>query len=425
MSGTLIKFLCSYLRGRQQYTVFRNCKSKYRVVRQGVPQGGVLSPLLFNLYMRGLPAPPGNIKSISYADDCQVLNSGRNSDEVCRQINPYLNQLANWFKERSLEISPEKSTATIFTTDSNKVINNLPINIKGKDVPTVKHPTILGVTFDPMHNFGKHAINTKKKVTQRNNVLKCLAGTDWGKSKEIIVNTYKAIGRSVLNYGAPVWTPSLSATNWSGLQRAQNNALRVATGCIKLTQVSHLHQETNILPVKEHSDMLTNQFLLSMHRPVHPNHHLLHKTPMPRKMRKTIINHRPHVEPYLRDGQPVEPNYKKRLKKIHDDAHRDCRNKYPVNKVLNSRPPAINIQEEKSLPRQTRSILAQLRSGYSTFLQSTISRFDTAKSIRCPDCNIEDHTTEHLFNCTFKTTILTPIDLWTQPKKSAEFIGIL
>ena len=92
--------------------------------------------------------------------------------------------------------------------------------------------------------------------------------------------TYKAIGRSVLNYGAPVWTPSLSATNWSGLQRAQNNALRVATGCIKLTQVSHLHQETNILPVKEHSDMLTNQFLLSMHCPVHPNHHLLQKKPM-------------------------------------------------------------------------------------------------------------------------------------------------
>ncbi len=70
---------------------------------------------------------------------------------------------------------------------------SLPITIKGKDVPAVKHPTILGVTFDPMHNFGKHAINTKKKVTQRKNVLKCLEGTDWGKSKETIVNNFSAV----------------------------------------------------------------------------------------------------------------------------------------------------------------------------------------------------------------------------------------
>ena len=424
LSGTLIRFLCSYLRGRQQYTVFRNCRSKFRAVRQGVPQGGVLSPLLFNLYMSTLPTPPGNIKLISYADDCQVLNSGPLIDPTCHEINPYLDQLATWFKGRSLEISPEKSTATVFTTFSNEMSVTLPITIQGKDVPTVKHPTILGVTFDPMHNFGQHAIKTKKKVQQRTNVLKCLAGTDWGKSKEIIVNTYKAIGRSVLNYGSPVWTPSLSKTNWDELQRAQNSALRVATGCIKMSQVSHLHQETNILPVKEHNDMLTNQFLLSMHRPVHPNHHLLHEPIMPRDKRKTIINNVPLVKPYLRDGEPVERNYKKRLKKIHDDAHRDCRNKYPANKVLNSRPPVINVQEEKGLTRMTRCTLAQLRSGYSSFLRSTTSRFDTAQSIRCPDCKLNDHTTEHLFNCTAKNTTLTPSDLWTQPKKCAEFLGI-
>ncbi len=275
-----------------------------------------------------------------------------------------------------------------------------------------------------MHNFGQHAIKTKKKVQQRTNVLKCLAGTDWGKSKETIVNTYKAIGRPVLNYGSPVWTPSLSKTNWEELQRAQSSALRVATGCIKMSQISHLHQETNILPVKEHNDMLTGQFLLSMHRPVHPNHHLLHEPVSPRDKRKTILNHVPLVEPYLRDGEPVERNYKKRLKEIHDDAHRDCRNRYPANKVLNARPPVINLQEEKGLTRTTRCKLAQLRSGYSSFLRSTTSRFDTAQSTLCPDCMLDDHTTEHLFNCTAKITTLTPSDLWTQPKECAEFLGI-
>ncbi len=76
---------------------------------------------------------------------------------------------------------------------------------QGKTVPTVKHPKILGVTFDNMNNFGKHAANTKQKMSQRTNVLKCLAGTTWGKSKEIIVNTYKAIDpvNKVLNTRPP------------------------------------------------------------------------------------------------------------------------------------------------------------------------------------------------------------------------------
>ena len=157
---------------------------------------------------------------------------------------PYLDQLANWFKERSLEISAEKSTATVFSTWSNDVTKKkvLPITILGKTIPTVQHPKILGVTFDGMHNFGEHARITKAKVNQCTNELKCLAGTSWGKSKEILVNTFKAIGRSVLNYASPVWTPSLSNTNWKELEVSQTGALKVSTGCIGITPSTHLNQ---------------------------------------------------------------------------------------------------------------------------------------------------------------------------------------
>ena len=61
---------------------------------------------------------------------------------------------------------------------------------------------------------------------------------------------------------------------------------------------------------------------------------------------ETIHNNLPNHS--LRDGEPVEGNYKKRLKKIHEKAHIENRNKYPDNKVLNTRPPAINIKEEKT-----------------------------------------------------------------------------
>jgi len=90
-------------------------------------------------------------------------------------------------------------------------------------------------------SFKQHVTDTKTKIQAKNNILKALTGSTWGKEKEVIINTYKATGQSLLNYCCPIWTPSLSKTSWSELQVAQNNALRIATGCHKMTNIDHLH----------------------------------------------------------------------------------------------------------------------------------------------------------------------------------------
>ena len=233
LNGHIKQFLCAYLRGRQTYVEFRGSKSKFRKMRQGVPQGGVLSPLLFNLYMSKMPQPPGDIQLVTYADDTTVQKSGPKHEPICQDINLYLNILDNWFKERNLFISPSKSSATIFTTFSNEANFDLPIFINGQKVPTVKQPKILGVTFDNLFTFRHHATNIKTKVQSRNNILKALAGTTWGMEKEILLQTYKAIGQSILNYCCPIWGPNLCDSKWSELQSAQNSALRTAMGCVK------------------------------------------------------------------------------------------------------------------------------------------------------------------------------------------------
>ena len=65
--------------------------------------------------------------------------------------------------------------------------------------------------------------------------------------------TYKTIGRSVANYGAPVWSTNASATSIGKIQIAQNEAMRIATGSHKMSSIDHLHNETEMLTVKEHS----------------------------------------------------------------------------------------------------------------------------------------------------------------------------
>ena len=87
------KFLTGYLRGRKTYVEFRDKTSTRRKMRQGVPQGGVLSPLLFNLYMAGVPLPPAPMKLVSYADDCTISVLGPKILPLCVELNKYLDKL--------------------------------------------------------------------------------------------------------------------------------------------------------------------------------------------------------------------------------------------------------------------------------------------------------------------------------------------
>ena len=71
-------------------------------MRLEVPQGGVLSPLLFNLHMAKMPSPPSDTQLETYADDTTVQKSGPKHEPICQDINLYLDILDNWFKERNL-----------------------------------------------------------------------------------------------------------------------------------------------------------------------------------------------------------------------------------------------------------------------------------------------------------------------------------
>ena len=416
------RFLCAYLRGRQTYVLFRNARSPHRKVKQGVPQGGVLSPVLFNLYMSTMPSPPGKIKLVSYADDSNILNSGPIIETVVEELNTYLSTLDSWFKGRNLFISPSKSSATLFTTSSNEVGKTLDVKINDETVPTVQKPKFLGITFDNLLSFKQHTLNLKTKIQAKNNVLKCLAGTDWGKEKEVLTNTYKALGQSQLNYCAPVWTPQLSNTSWRHLQTAQNSALRIATGCHLMSDIDHLHNETKIMKVRPHCEMLSKQFLLSTQLQDHPNPVNLNDPPPPRQMKQTLASKFGEEIKDLTTPNMPDKVYKAKLKHIHTTSVRNMLNSMADNKVLNCPPPPIQ-DSEKDLPRVTRTTLAQLRSGYSNCLNSYKARLNPNHTDKCPRCPAT-HTTNHLFNCPENPTTLTVRDLWTAPLEAARFLNL-
>ena len=115
-------------------------------------------------------------------------------------------------------------------------------------------PKKIGGLSGPLHIIQQaQSVCGRESITGRNNILIALAGTSWGQQKETLPMTYKAVGRSIINYAAPVWSPNLHDTNYRKIQYTQNEALRIATGCHKMSGIDHLHTEAEMLKVKEYS----------------------------------------------------------------------------------------------------------------------------------------------------------------------------
>ena len=161
-----------------------------------------------------------------------------------------------------------------------------------------------------------------------------------------------------------------------------------------------------------------------MHKETHPNHHQLSLPEPVRNKRNTIMKYKPNLEQHLQGSSNISNDeYKQMNKAIHTESVRETILSYNTNKVLNERPPEIN-ESESQLPRKSRTTLAQLRSSYSPFLNTYLHRINRAENPLCPNCNAEEHTTCHLFNCQQKPTNLTEKDLWDKPKQVAEFLHL-
>ena len=302
------QWLSCYLRGRQAKTCFRGVKSTSRKVNTGVPQCSKLSPSLFCFYIADMPIPTDPVKRICYADDLIVWASGVNIPHLEISINHYLEEKTAYLKDNSLLISAPKFSVTLLTPDTHQAKIHPRIFIENSHLPLVKCPRILGVYLDPSLSFNKHSQYVAERVSGRNNILIALAGTSWRQQKETLLMTYKAVGRSIINYAAPVWSPNLHDTNYRKIQYTQNKALRIATGCHNMSSIDHLHTEAEMLKVKEHSELLSSQDLARCLEPGNVCHPIITRAISERQMKETL---------YTRHRNTVEPMMVKMIGKLH------------------------------------------------------------------------------------------------------------
>ena len=194
-----------------------------------------------------------------YADAITISSTHTSMSAARKYIQPYLHKVYDWTQHNNLIINPDKTTCTLFTPDSAEYNSNLGLNINNKALPMALHPKVLGLTLDPKLTYSAHIQNTATHAHKPLQVINALIGTTWGKQKETLVATYKAVMRLLLEYASSIWSPMASPTSINKLQVMQNAALRACTGCTHDTNIQHLHDETNILPIQKHLQLHASQ----------------------------------------------------------------------------------------------------------------------------------------------------------------------
>ena len=189
-------FIYSYLVGRMQRTKVNNAYSSYSSIQYGVPQGSILGPLLFNIYMCDMFFQNPTCNIASYADDTTPYSFGPNSEIVLNDLKDSGISLFKWFKENHLKFNPDKCHLLL---SFNSPID---INIEGTQISKCKEEKLLGIKLDDRLSFENHVISMCKKATQKLHALARIARyMDFEKRKTIM----HAFIMSQFNYCPLVW----------------------------------------------------------------------------------------------------------------------------------------------------------------------------------------------------------------------------
>ena len=202
----------------------------------------------------------------------QMTSTHTSTSAARKYIQPYIHKVFVWTKQNNLTLNPDKTTCTLFTPDPAEYKSNLDLKINNTALPLATHPKVMGLTLDPKPIYSTHIHKISVHAHKPLQMIKALTATGWGKQKETLMATYKAVMRPALEYASSIWSPLASSIRINKLQVMQNAALRTVTGCPHDANIQHMHDETLILPIHEHLQLHASQYKPKTEHPSHPLH---------------------------------------------------------------------------------------------------------------------------------------------------------
>ena len=294
--GRLANFIREFLKERTFNVRCGNTYSEQFNQDHGLPQGSVISPTLFLIMINDIfDNFPSNIKYSLYADDVAFWCTHQYTRTAYVELQMALDKIQNWCDQWGLKISPSKSASIIFSKCP--FISPPQLTVNQQPIPYVDNFKYLGVTLDRKLNFTKHFEDITQRCARRINVLKCIAGKDWGADRRTLLRLYTALIRPILDYNAFLFD-DIATAKIDSLQIIQNNALRIVTGAYRTSNIMNLHVETNIpLLDRRRKYFLLRFFARSLAKPNKPTTKILlnkyiNDIPTPMQRKHPVISYR-------------------------------------------------------------------------------------------------------------------------------------
>ena len=261
--GTINEWFCSYLSNRTMYVDFKGTVSERRTVNIGVPQGTILGPILFLLYINDITNSSKCLKFILYADDTTVYLSGKNIPNIFKTLNDELNYLNIWTKANKISINSNKTKYMVISKTKSDLSGESVI-LNGNKIEKVSHFKFLGIILDENLNFKEHIAFLSTKISKASGILKFL---DFLPSN-ILLKLYFSMVYPHFTYGILIWG-STPTTNLNSLTKLQKRIIRIITHSEWLAHTNPLYLKNNLIKIADLFQYLT---CIYMFKVIHRGH---------------------------------------------------------------------------------------------------------------------------------------------------------
>ncbi|GFY13335.1 probable RNA-directed DNA polymerase from transposon X-element [Trichonephila clavipes] len=231
-------------------------------INYGVPQGSLLGPLLFNIYINDMPTHPQTSTNI-YADDTVTLATYKNHNTITLALNNHLYLLQNFFDTWKIKINVDKTVAVLFTR---RKTQPTPPTLYSTQLQWSQSTKYLGLILDKKLTWKQHLTHKRDKFRKALRALYPLIGWNSELNMYNKILLYTAVLRPILTYGSPVWGYAADS-NIKIIEVAQNSIIRNIVKADRYTKNSYIYKDIKTVPVTTppchfqptNQDSLTNQ----------------------------------------------------------------------------------------------------------------------------------------------------------------------
>ena len=234
--------------------VLDGVSSEFVPVTSGVPQGSILGPLIFLLFINDMPDCAEHSILSLFANDAKFFRNINNVDD-CERLQHDLNSLYEWSQVWKLNFNVIKYKVVSFTRNTKPIVFNYHLN--RTILENVSCYNDLGVTVDKSLAFNTHISNVINKCNKVNGMIRRSLG--YRAPASVSINLYKAPIQPIIEYSAPVWSP-FTKIQIESIERIQRNLTRYALHYPTINYKEHC-EYSNILPLSIHREMIDIKLL--------------------------------------------------------------------------------------------------------------------------------------------------------------------